>query len=82
MKQSSFYFYSIWIVDRKYSQKAIGITLKENVNAIEVNDKGILTMCSSDFLMLSRSAQIKTHIPFVLYDGLLLYIPKLMTQQV
>lgn len=52
------------------------MTLKENVNAIEVNDMGVLAMCSSVFLMLSRSAEIKSHIPFVLYDGLLLYTPK------
>ena len=57
------------------------MTLKGNVNAIEVNDI-VLTTCSSDFFMLSRSAQIKSHIPFVLYDGLLLYTLKLMTQQV
>lgn len=54
------------------------MTLKGNVNAIEVNDI-VLTTCSSDFLMFSRSAQIKSHISFVLYDGLLLYTLKLMT---
>lgn len=58
------------------------MTLKENVNAIEVNDMEVLATCSSDFLILSRSAQIKSHIPFVLYNGLLLYTSKLMTQQV
>lgn len=52
------------------------MTLKENVNAIEVNDMGVLATCSSVFPVLSRSAEIKSHIPFVLYDGLLLYTPK------
>lgn len=69
-------FLFLSIVDKKYFQKALDMTLKKSVNAIEADNMGVLATCISDLLILSRFVQLRSHIPFLLYDEIWLCTTK------
>lgn len=82
VEQTQHYFFFLHqLLTGNYPKRPKLQTRGRDVNAILVGYMGFWATSSHNFLMLSGSAETRSHILLPLYDGWLLHIPTLMTQQ-